>query len=38
MAKSFLETIKDDKPLFFINALCGLGDIVSHLSRLHAFK
>ena len=38
MAKSFLETIKDDKPLFFINALCGLGDIVSHLSRLPAVK
>lgn len=38
MAKSFLETIKDDRPIFFINALCGLGDIVSHLSRLPALK
>ena len=38
MAKSFLETVKSDEPIFFINALCGLGDIVSHLSRLPAVK
>lgn len=38
MAKSFLETIKGDDPIFFINALCGLGDIVSHLTRLPAVK
>jgi len=38
MAKSFLETVKGDQPIFFINALCGLGDIVSHLSRLPAVR
>ena len=38
MAKSFLETIKGNDPIFFINTLCGLGDIVSHLSRLPAVK
>ena len=38
MAKSFLETIKGNEPIFFINTLCGLGDIVSHLSRLPAVK
>ena len=38
MAKSFLETVKSNEPIFFINALCGLGDIVSHLSRLPAVK
>jgi len=34
MKKSFLELVKGDKPLFIINALCGLGDMVSHLSRI----
>ena len=38
MTKSFLETVKSNEPIFFINALCGLGDIVSHLSRLPAVK
>ena len=38
MAKSLLEVIKGDSPVFFINALCGLGDVVSHLTRLPAVK
>lgn len=38
MAKSFIETIKGDDPIFFINALCGLGDIVSHLTRIPAVE
>ena len=31
---SFLETIKGNDPVFFIHALCGIGDITSHLARL----
>ena len=31
---SFLETIKGTDPVFFIHALCGIGDITSHLARL----
>lgn len=31
---SFLETIKGNDPVFFIHALCGVGDITSHLARL----
>ena len=34
MAKGFLEIMNDDKPIFFINALCGLGDLTSFLARL----
>ena len=38
MAKSFIEITKGDNPIFFINALCGLVDVVSHLTRVPAVK
>ena len=38
LAKSFIEIIKGDDPVFYINALCGLGDVVSHLTRLPAVE
>lgn len=38
MAKSFIELVKGNEPIFFINALCGLGDVISHLTRLPAVE
>lgn len=38
MPKSFLELIKGDEPVFYINFLAGLGDAVSNIARMESLQ